>query len=114
MSTFSCRCVDVDQFTVTIEGVNASDVRVISSVSLGCSDTPYDAAVTSRNHASSHRRRSCQAQACAQTSRGRLTDTGNPDGTPSAVATPPAFRAIASRNASCPRIRDGRAEGNDD
>ena len=33
--------VDVDQFTVTVEGVNSSDVPGDFIVSLGCSDTPY-------------------------------------------------------------------------
>ena len=89
--------VDVDQFTVTVEGVNSSTVPGDFVVSLGCSDQPY---------AGSGIQKSRQLAPTAQlskrkpsrTSRGHLSQPGE-------WATVPAtaFR-IASRSPS-PRSR---------
>ena len=68
--------VDVDQFTVTVEGVNASDVPGDFIVSLGCSDTPYAGSYIQKSRQLAPTARFSKRKP-AHTSRGRLTDTGN-------------------------------------
>lgn len=90
--------VDVDQFTVTVEGVNSSTVPGDFVVSLGCSDQPYAGSGIQKSRQLAPTAQLAKRRP-ARTARGRLTEPGNVgdsacDGVPDCQAQPQATFAM--------------------
>ena len=69
--------IDVDRYTVTIEGINSSDVPGDFIVSLGCSDSPSTSSFIQKSRQLAPTAQMGLRKPAHTTARGRLTDVGN-------------------------------------